>query len=280
MLHYRIYLDVFFLINFIMDYIVLEMTAAFIEIRCSIIRKLFAAIFGGVWAVISICILMKNESLKFYLGFITYAVVSVIMILILTGLKNKKKVFKGTLVLYVVTFVLAGVCSAIWNYSGLGYGIISGLIRKEQMLLGIIMFFVVKCLIERLIEVRQKYKSNICNVQLTINKQQIQFNGLIDTGNVLKDPFTGKIVHVVRASVLNSILNGANDYTGLHYRLIPYNSVGNESGLMPVIDAECMKISECNKIIFEGTAVIGIYNGVLAANGMYDALINAGVLKN
>lgn len=279
-MQYRIYLDVFFLINFIMDYIVLDVTAVILKLHCRVWRKLFAAMFGGIWAVISVYFIIKNESLKIYLGIITYAVVSVIMILILMGLENKKKVFVGTLVLYVVTFVLAGVCSVVWNYSYLGYGIVSGIIEKEEMALGIIIFFVVKCLVEQVIETRQKYKSNICRVQLTINNRQIEFSGLIDTGNVLKDPFTGRIVHIVRAAVLKSILNGTNDYAGLHYRLVPYNSVGNESGLMPVIDAECMKVSECNEIIFEGAAVIGIYNGILATNGMYDALINAGVLKN
>lgn len=268
------------MVNFIMDYIVLDVTSSIIELYCGVWRKLLAAIFGGVWAVISVCFMIKYESLRICLGFITYAVVSVIMIFTLTGLKNRNKIFRGTLVLYVVTFVLSGVCFAVWNSSGLGYGIISGLIKKEQMLLGIAAFLVVRILLEKVIEMRKKYSSNICRIQLTINNRQIHLNGLVDTGNVLKDPFTGNVVHVVRSSILTSVLEGANDYAKLHYRLIPYNSVGNESGLMPVIDVECMKIIECNKIIFEGTAVIGVYDGVLTASGMYDALINAAVLKN
>ncbi len=279
-MQYRIYLDVFFLVNFVMDYIVLHVTAHVMEFSVSIWKKIMASLTGSLWAVVEIILMKYQEQLKGFLGMITYVVIPVLMLLIIMGWSNRKKMIKGILVLYVVTFCLSGICYAGWNYLGFGYAFVSGIIQKEQIFLGIAVFYGIICLGRIMIKVRKNYGSNIYKVRLTIQNHRVQFNGLVDTGNVLTDPYTGKMVHIVRSAVLNRILSGEKDYAALHYRLIPYHSVGKESGLLPVIDVDSMEIYERNRMIFKDSAAIGIYDGALTETSSYDALINAAVLRN
>lgn len=279
-MQYKIYLDVFFVVNFIMDYVVLCVTGLLLDIHSAMWRRLFASAIGGIWAVIETIFMINHDNWKFFLGIITYTVIPVMMLFIVMGWSNRKKLIKSLVILYAVTFCLSGICYAGWNYMAYGYSFVSGIIRKEQVITGMAVLFLMMSMVKMFMRVRRKYGNDIYKVKLTIHENRIQFNGLMDTGNVLTDPYTGKNVHIVRSSVMNRILSGETDYAALHYRLIPYNSVGNESGLLPVIDADCMEIYECNRMIFKDSAAIGIYDGILSGTSSYDALINAAVFRN
>ncbi|MDD6572062.1 MAG: sigma-E processing peptidase SpoIIGA [Thermoflexaceae bacterium] len=279
-MQYKIYLDVFFVVNFIMDYIVLRITCFILDIYAGIWRRIGASFLGGMWAALEMILMTYHEHLKIFLTIITYTAVPFLMLLIIMGWSNRKIIKKSLLVLYVVTFCLSGICYAGWNYLEYGYAIVSGIIRKEQIISGTVILGIVMFLMKIMVKVRKKYGNDICKVIVTIHNHRIQFSGLMDTGNVLTDPYTGKSVHIVRAAVMNRVLLRVKDYATLHYRLIPYNSVGNESGLLPVIDVECMEIYECNRMIFKDSAAIGIYDGALCKTCSYDALINAAVFRN
>lgn len=276
----KVYLDAFFLVNFIMDFIVLKTTMTLLECYCKWVRLGIASAFGAVWSVVALIFIMKFQKYKVFVCLITYTVVAAIMLFIVLGQKALIKLPRAIVVLYVVTFALAGICFGIWNYTAFGYAWISGMIRKEQVVLGVTLFLLVKFILKRIIYVRKKYNSAIYKVCLQVMGKTVVFNGLLDTGNVLVDPFTGRIVHIVKSDVLSDLLAGENDLTRLHYRLVPYNSVGQAHGLLPVIDVDCMEVYECNKVIFKGDAAIGIYEGKLTGNGHYEGLLNAAVFKN
>lgn len=277
----KIYLDSVFIVNFFMDYIVLNATMKVMEIHTCIIRKMCASLIGSVWAVITVCMQIRFTGgyMKLYLGIVTYVLISVIMLLVLLGNKHKRRVFKALAVLYVITFTLAGICFMLWNYMLPTERITDGTLKSRIILLGIIMFICIREIIKVIVGARRKYGNNIYKVIITIRNKNIVFDGLIDTGNVLTDPFSGEIVHIVRAKVIGKLIGEIEDLSALHYRLIPFRSVGNEGGLLPVIDVDCMEIYEHEERIFKNPAVVGIYDGVLTGSFSYDALINAGVLK-
>lgn len=275
----KIYLDVFFMINVIMDYLILHITLMLAGIQCSFVRKIMASFLGGTWAVIAIILMTKHENCKYLIGIVTYLVISALMLLVVFGWNGRNLLVKGFVFLYAAAFCLSGACYGIWYYMVPGYAITTGLIKKEAIILGIVFLFVIKVFMEALIRVRERYGNEICKVKLLMNHHWIQFQGLIDTGNVLTDPYTGKMVHIVRSSVMKKILEDNEDYAALHYRLVPFRSVGNEHGMIPVIDVECMEVYERNKMIYKDNAAIGIYDGSLSDAASYDAILNASVFR-
>lgn len=271
------YLDVFFFVNFIMDYLIIHITMFFLDEVSRIWRKVLAAFTGSLWAVIEVVMTVKNPDLKLMLSIITYLFIATLMIVIAIGTVKLKRVLRGTLIMYVVSFFTAGSCYAIYNYSATGYILSSNMLNYRQIMAGIVIALLVKYLMDAYLYVRKKYMDNIYQIKLVIQNQCVYFRGLCDTGNVLVDPYTGKIVHIVQKSVLDKILNKkVND---IKCRLVPYNSVGKNRGLLPVIDVDCMQVYKKDKLIFKDAAVIGIYKGNLSAKDNYDALINAGIFK-
>jgi stage II sporulation protein GA (sporulation sigma-E factor processing peptidase) len=260
-----------------MDYLIIHITINFLDEVTKIWRKALAAFTGSIWAVVQVLISVRHPHSKAALLFAGYCIIAVLMAAIAVGTCRLRRVLRGTLVLYIVSFVTAGACYAIYNYSLTGYIIESNMLSKGQLIAGIFIIIAVKNLMKILIRVRRKYQNNIYHIRLKIKDQYVYLRGLCDTGNVLVDPYTGKNVHIVTATVLKNILNkGERD---IRCRLVPYNSVGQSRGLLPVIDAECMEIYEDDRVIFKDTAVIGIYKGELSGSDLYDALINAAVFK-
>lgn len=276
----RIYLDVFFVINFIMDYIVLSVTFSILGEPGKIWRRLLAAFIGGVWAVLNVILVKYHGQWKILLNVATYTVTAVSMLLVAGGGRDAKKMLRAYFTMFVSAFCLAGICYAVWYHTAVGYMLVTGRISVIHIVIGCICFLVVKSAVKKFLRVRRSFGSDLCKVELTIENNRIQFLGLIDTGNVLKDPYTGKNVHIVRSDILSSVLEKKENYPKLHYRLVPFHSVGKEGGLIPVIDVDCMKVFDCRRMIFKDEAAIGIYDGMLSGTSSYDALINAAVFRN
>lgn len=275
----RIYLDVFFVINFIMDYLVLSVTFSLLEEHSRIWRRLLAAFFGGIWAVL-VLVLMKNHGQwKILWNLATYTLITVLMLVTAADRLDGKKFLKAYFTMFVTAFCLSGICYALWYHTSVGYLFAVGQLRAIHLVLGGVCLFVIKSAVKMFLRVRRNFGNDLCKVELTIENNHIQLQGLIDTGNVLKDPYTGQNVHIVRSDVLKKLLWEKKDYTGLHYRLVPFRSVGKESGLIPVIDVDCMKVFDCRRMIFKDSAAIGIYDGILSGTSSYDALINAAVFR-
>lgn len=113
-----IYVDVYFAINFLMDFIILVVAKQIlnfkgkIEVRTAI-RCVIAALFGATYSVIILVLKVKYGVLQILF---TWLVVPYIM----TGIAfNNRKLsgIKMLNVVYCVTFVLNGVVSMLSSYS-------------------------------------------------------------------------------------------------------------------------------------------------------------------
>ena len=77
-----IYLDEFFVINFIMDFIVLCITKKICKFAATYLQILLSATFGALWSVI---VLIVPENIKGAVNICTYILISALMIRICAG---------------------------------------------------------------------------------------------------------------------------------------------------------------------------------------------------
>ena len=92
-----------------------------------------------------------------------------------------------------------------------------------------------------------------CEVELQIQKYSIFLKAYHDTGNFLRDPFTGKPVSIVDRSMLELMAIPAETI-----RLIPFHTVGQPQGLLPVITIDGMVIRQGERVIHLEKPVIGL----------------------
>jgi len=110
-------------------------------------------------------------------------------------------------------------------------------------------------------------------VKLLVKEGRVLVDGFIDTGNRLKEPITGKIVHILQEDVAASLMSADNKPMSF---LVPYHAVGTESGLLTAIRIDRMELvaeDESRTVIMR--PLFGLYQGKLSSNDEYQLILHA-----
>jgi stage II sporulation protein GA (sporulation sigma-E factor processing peptidase) len=149
--------------------------------------------------------------------------------------------------------------------------------------------------------VHRKFWEQIClyPIQISWGGQMMQLNALLDTGNQLHDPITKVPVVIVELQQIKDQLPlefikwveniqlgelGLNielsDFWEERVRILPFNSLGKEHGLMVGFRSDQVKVWQKQQTVINENVVIGLYNKSLSREGAFHALIPPAVLRN
>lgn len=118
---------------------------------------------------------------------------------------------------------------------------------------------------------------DIVDVQINYRNNQMKFNALIDSGNFLVDPLTGKSVLIVDAIVaqqltglsvsqLRAPVESLSEIDG--YRLLPYNTIGEKGRFLLAKRMEDVHIGS-----WKGSVLVAFSPELLSSNKRFQALI-------
>lgn len=103
-----IYIDIIFLENLFMNYIILFATGTIIKAPIKIVRTLISSVIGSVYAIVSYMSILgiySNTALKIIL--------SIAMVYIAFNSKTLKQLFKQLIIFYLTSFTFGGVAFAL-----------------------------------------------------------------------------------------------------------------------------------------------------------------------
>ena len=107
-------------------------------------------------------------------------------------------------------------------------------------------------------------------VELYLGSEKYQIKGMIDTGNGLRDPISGRPVNILDRQTARKLF-GEEDLKDVRY--IPYQSIGKKAGVLPAVQLERMcilKDTEC----WVDNPLIGISEEKVSAEGEYEMILN------
>ena len=258
-MYYEVYIDVLFLENFMMDSLLL---LAINTIRKSgtIRGRIFLG--GAVGSALTCMVIFLP--LPGIAKFLLYHML-VNIIMLKTGIKTKgiKALLKNLGLLYLFSFLFGGVLHFFRPY-----------IRTASLF-----FFVAVgsyyLLIKgwEILRKAERKQKNICKVIVHTDTGKHELKALIDTGNTLEDPVTGKPVSIID-KVAARALCGETPLKGFHY--IPYRCVGKES-VMPAfqIDRMCICTEEEKWV---SCPVFGIGEERIDKQDEYQMILNSDIL--
>ena len=102
-----IYIDIIFLENLFMNYIILFATGTILKYPIKIIRTLISSIIGSIYAIISYMAI-----LEIYSNIILKMILSIAMIYIAFGSNTFKQFFKQIIIFYLTSFTFGGIAFA------------------------------------------------------------------------------------------------------------------------------------------------------------------------
>lgn len=121
-----------------------------------------------------------------------------------------------------------------------------------------------------------KKKNNICQVTLVGKGAKITVNALIDTGNSLIEPISGKPVSILEKKVFDGLWR---DEKPEGYRIVPYHSIGKKRGILHSYLLPELKIEIDGVIKVCKNVYIGVGEEELQCGEGYSFILNPILLE-
>ncbi len=280
-----IYLDVLVVLNTIIDYLLLSLTARLTTQHTRRFRPILAAVGGGI---ASCQILWEIPTV---VSVLLHIVTAAGMAFIAFPLHSWKQTVRCVVVLFCLSALLSGVVSALWyltnsdafiTHNGVIYCDISPLMLVAFALVG----YGTIALYDRI--TRHRAPQGL-SYTLTLEDEGgvCECRALYDTGLHLREPFSGMPVIVVWRRAVTSILppsfaeiqngcGGVATAVSPRLRMIPYHAVGG-TGLLPSFVPRRVILQVAGQ---PPRDITGVYVALLdeAERGDYTALIGGDVV--
>lgn len=217
-MQYEIYVDRVWLINFILNYDILTIVNACTFETATKRRRLFSSGVGATFGMLSFLIAPGSITLN-----VLFAVASMAGMLIVCFKITEAAGFGQ----------LAVKCAFCAFALGGGVLFLSRVLTLCHIPLAPTWLVIVPGGITTMAEIlflkEESKRGSDCTVLLRKNGKEVTAGGIIDSGNSLTDPYTGRPVSVVSPDIY-AVLSEE----GEAFRLIPFRSVGETHGLLEV----------------------------------------------
>ncbi len=279
-----IYIDSYFIVNLIVNYILLIVTARICAAPARRLRLAGAAAAGAAYAAASLipaAAFLRNPFVKVAVG----------MLMALAAFGGCARLLRTMLVFFAVSAAFGGIVMAA---SLLGGGGVAGGLFTSASLRVLILSFAVGYVILTLVFRRAARHKGGVIVPVTVRHgdREVAVRALMDTGNALSDPLSGRPVMVAGVGELRplftrdvaAVLAGL-DRKGavrvmeelsegerpMRFQLIPYSAVGVSGGMLLAFRPD--------EIVVDGKARSGMLLALspnsVSEGGTYSALIGA-----
>lgn len=241
----KIYIDLFFIFNFIIDAIVIMGVSSILKRRTNIIRIIISSILGGI----SSLLLFTNIS-KIIIEIISIIIMSLISFKYI----NLKYTIRNIIYIYLISTLLGGLLY-LFNIkinNSLLYYLVIIIISIEVTIL----------YIKEMKKIKNNY-NNYYKVDIYFDEYTLSLMGFLDTGNNLYDPYKHRPIILVNKKYERDD----------KYILVPYNTLSGE-GLLKCIKPQYISIN--NKII--NNVLIGFSDNIKLIDGV-DVILHKEVMR-
>ncbi len=235
-----LYIDVIFLVNVIMDFLLLYILKKFLKRGASLRRLFWGSIVGGVFG----CAQALFWQLPPWVMMTASFGAAALMMIVVYRPGDIRELIKETGSFYVLALLSGGVMEFLYEYTRAGFYVI--MIMRGERACWLPLFkwlfliagtcLLVKGLVQFAREMAKERKNRYL-VVLADGDISVETTAYLDTGNFLREPVSGKEVQIVTERIWNLFADGNHEKAA-----IPYRTVGNPYGVMAGIRIERMKI--------------------------------------
>ena len=276
----EIYIDIVFMANFLMDYVLLRLVLMALHYRRKRLRCMLGAMAGAT--VSCIYVLLPGV----IPGVLLQAAGAIIMLRTGCGIRKRGLLAEASVFLYTAAFLFGG----LWRVlaGGRHYSAGEFMVLLATTYAGLTAFI-------KMWELRSIRRRNIYPVTLFYQGKKQETYGFCDTGNLLTDPLSGQPVSLVEGELLQTVLSEklaeklkhlkenpgelrGTELTGLHPRLIQCRSVAGDVRLLPAVTLEKLCIHTLDEQICVSRPVFAVLFEPSALGKEYKVLLNSRLL--
>lgn len=271
-----VYADILVLLNLLVDYFLLLLTAKILHKSISLGRQLTASAFG---ALSSLMIFLPEYPILIQI--LLYVLPVIIMARISFGKTNLRLFFKQVITFLAVSCFYAGGMMCIWYifkpygmviHNSIVYFNISPIFLIAFSSLGYIIITLLRGWLEQRAPLADK-----CTIKLFSNGKSIEINAIADTGNSLEDIFGTSEIIIADAACATALFGDYSADTSLNsrYRALPVDTVSG-TDLLDGYRCDKAYITQNKRTIELRKPILAISKSPMG--GDYSAIINPKIL--
>lgn len=255
-LEYEFYIDLFFLKDFFLNLLALSLTASMGRLRGRPWKLAVSSAAGSLWS----CALLVIPVMPFWLElFLTVFLAGSFMAAFSFSLRGMKEILKADALLVVSVLMTGGFLTFLGEYFWLSGTESLGILAAVS--LGSCFLF------KGMLAERERGRERV-PVWLYYRGKKREFLALVDSGNRLREPVSGKPVSVISfedckgfCDVLSSVV------------YVPFRSVGVKEGVLPAVIFEKMEIYREGRLFEMERPIVAVTREPLSVNGDFTMLL-------
>lgn len=231
-----VYGEFLFIENFITGLLLLLLTTVLMSKSFSKLRIVLGAILCGAASFEILLAAAGPAAIVFRIG------TAVLIVYIGMGAESIKTLLRETALFLALTLLSGGAVMALmlWqqvpSLSGSGVFYIPPLTYIRLLCFGIIAFafsYKVVCIVKEL-----RLKNLLCGTaEVSIGGETLSFSAMIDSGNYLKEPISGRPVVLISGKAAQKMKGFIGDE---RYVIIPFSGAGVRKGILEGIRSDCV----------------------------------------
>ncbi|HAN21744.1 MAG TPA: hypothetical protein DCP51_08760 [Clostridiales bacterium] len=221
-----IYADILLLINFVLDFLCLFISGRLLSKGFKTLRIVLASLFGAGYTLFYYAL----YPVEWYFSLPLHIIAAYLTCLIAFKTNSIKDITKTVVVFILTSALLGGLLNAVYGISGRFADGIYTEISASSLLIISILSTVIALGYSLLCKKKAVIKS--MRADIYINNEPLKVNLLVDSGNMLTEPFTSLPVIIIRSNMMPSPLdNPSLDNSPVPLRLIPVKT-SSGSGML------------------------------------------------
>lgn len=222
-----VYADILILVNFVVDYFLLSLSARFLQKKPRLLRLLSGALLGGIFSLY--IFLPQSNAL---LQTAAQIIMCTALCFVTFGFENIKSFFRSAAVLFCVNFAYSGAMIALWiAFKPYGMVINNSVVYFNISPLFLILFSVTGyfgVVLFRKIFKRPFAPNTYCDVTVFCKENSLKLSGIVDTGNSLVDVFGISQIFITDEQIIDALLGKYKEEPVIQ-RKIPCSTVTGQS---------------------------------------------------
>ncbi|UOQ85495.1 sigma-E processing peptidase SpoIIGA [Gracilibacillus salinarum] len=286
-----VYIEVIWLINIMIDWMILLLTQSITRHMTKWYRLLLASLFGSI--IVPLSFIAPTFPIDAWYFKVMH---SMLMVCVAFGFRNVAVYLKLLCTFYFMTFSIGGGLFAIhflfYQEGNLtSQGVEAGQIHALFVLIGFpIVLFFTKLRMDKH-KMQQFEQEFYYTVSIDWKQKIVETTGYLDSGNHLVDPFTQTPVIIVDETILRhwyteaqiaqlrtsyqQLLGGeSNEFQNEGFRLLPFQGVSGSQDFMLAFKPDLLNIHMKDLQLTSKKVLIGIQFGNLVSDDSYHCLLH------
>ena len=257
-----LYIDSIFLINFVMDLFLLTLTVKSLKKTATFKRIIAGSLTGAAGYCLVLVLPHISYPVKVLCGMIP---ITVGMLKISCKVKGVKQLCFGSGYLFTYSFLLGGFMLFLRNNIPA--------FREREFSIWLILlagYLGFQICIWGIRKYKKTAQNHFCEVEFSGDGEPITVFGLVDTGNGLKEPISGKAVAVLEEEVFDKMTWAKREEK---YKVIPYHSIGTEHGILEGYEVDRVLVKTESEARELRDVLVAVYKGRLSVKGEYRMIL-------